>query len=100
MVGGRLAGRFWPGWKTALVGEDDIEQVILRLLRERGAGKTICPSDAAREAGTADTWRGLMDPVRAAALRLVDRGEVEVTQGGEVVDLASATGPIRLRLPH
>jgi hypothetical protein len=41
-----------------------IEQVILALLEERGAGKTICPSEAARRAaelaGTPSDWRNWM----------------------------------------
>jgi DUF4097 and DUF4098 domain-containing protein YvlB len=41
-----------------------------------------------------------MNPVRDAAQRLVDRGEVEITQKGEVVDLATVKGPIRIRLPR
>jgi hypothetical protein len=40
-----------------------------------------------------------MDPVRAAARTMVARGELEVTQRGEVVDLDTARGPIRLRRP-
>ncbi|MCK9824278.1 DUF3253 domain-containing protein [Nocardioides cavernae] len=68
-----------------------------------GAPRQACshgdhlPLDAAREVGDEDSWRDLMDPARAAAARLVDRGEVEITRGGEVVDLATATGPIRIR---
>ena len=38
-----------------------------------------------------------MEPARRAAARLVAAGEVEVTQGGEVVDLATARGPVRIR---
>jgi hypothetical protein len=38
-----------------------------------------------------------MPVVREAAAVLVTEGKLEVTQGGEVVDLASAHGPIRLR---
>ena len=60
-------------------------------------GATICPSDAARAVGTHDGWRDLMDPARDAARRLVAAGEVEVTQGGHVVDLDTAKGPIRIR---
>ena len=74
-----------------------LEAAILELLARRAPTATICPSDAAREVGDEDSWRDLMDPARAAAARLVDRGEVEITQGGEVVDLATATGPIRIR---
>ncbi|HEY0936314.1 MAG TPA: DUF3253 domain-containing protein, partial [Trebonia sp.] len=54
------------------------------------------PSDAAR-AARPDSWRPLMDEVRAAAGRLAGRGEVDVTQGGRVVDIAAARGPVRIR---
>ena len=66
------------------------------LLRERAAGATICPSEAARAVG-GDQWRPLMEPARAAARRLVARGLVEITQGGSVVDPSTAKGPIRIR---
>ncbi len=77
--------------------DQQLEDAILDLLGRRAATATICPSDAAREVGDEDSWRDLMDPARAAAARLVDRGEVEVTQGGSVVDLATAKGPVRIR---
>ncbi|WP_439939198.1 DUF3253 domain-containing protein [Nocardia sp. N13] len=77
--------------------DDLLEAAILDLLARRAASATICPSDAAREVGDDDSWRELMDPARAAAQRLVARGEVEITQGGHVVDLATAKGPIRIR---
>ena len=38
-----------------------------------------------------------MDTVRAAAAELVADGEIEITQHGEVVDIAQVRGPIRLR---
>ena len=75
----------------------ELEQTVLRLLDERDPGKTICPSDVARALGPADGWRDLMQPARDAAGRLVAAGEVVITQGGEVVDLATARGPIRIR---
>jgi len=75
---------------------DRLEGLVLELLAARRSGATICPSDVARATGAED-WRALMDPVRAAAQRLVDGGAVEVTQRGEVVDLATARGPVRIR---
>ncbi len=75
-----------------------LRAVILELLDRRGPGKTICPSDAARAVAGA-SFRPLMDAARAAAAELVAAGEIEVTQGGEVVDIAQARGPIRLRRP-
>ena len=74
-----------------------LERSILDLLSRRAAGATICPSDAARAIGEADRWRTLMEPARAAARRLVAAGEVEITQGGAVVDPSTAKGPIRIR---
>jgi Protein of unknown function (DUF3253) len=77
--------------------QDDLEQVILGLLRQRAAGASICPSDAAR-AARPQGWRALMDDVRAAAARLADRGQVDVTQRGRRVEAGTARGPIRIRL--
>ncbi|KUH97341.1 DUF3253 domain-containing protein [Mycobacterium sp. IS-3022] len=78
----------------------DIERlrsVILRIARERGADKTIRPSDAARAVGGND-WRDLMDDARDVARDLARRGEVETTQKGEVVDPdATWRCPIRIR---
>ena len=74
----------------------ELEQTILRLLSERAESSTICPSDAARAIG-GDEWRDLMDPTRQAAARLVAQGLVDVTQGGEVVDVTIARGPVRIR---
>ena len=42
-------------------------------------------------------WRPLMPAARDAAGRLADAGEVEVTQRGEVVDVRTARGPVRVR---
>jgi hypothetical protein len=84
-------------------GEDEtavgqrLEEAILRLLDARADSATICPSDAARDVGGAD-WRDLMEPARQAARRLVASGDVVITQRGQVVDLDSARGPIRIRL--
>jgi Protein of unknown function (DUF3253) len=74
----------------------ELERVILRLLSQRSPEGSICPSDAAR-ASRPDGWRALMDDVRAAAGRLAARGEVDVTQGGRVIDIAAARGPVRIR---
>jgi Protein of unknown function (DUF3253) len=74
-----------------------LEETILDLLAHRARTSTICPSDAARAVGDEDSWRDLMEPARRAARRLVDRGEVDITQGGHVVDPSSAKGPIRIR---
>jgi len=79
--------------------DEQIERTILALLARRDPGKTICPSDAARELAP-DAFRPLMDPVRRVARELVVRGELEVTQSGRVVDIDTARGPIRLRLPE
>ena len=72
-----------------------LEQGILEALRHRARGATICPSEVAR--ARAEEWQPLMEPVRRAARRLVAAGDVEILQGGRVVDPSTAKGPIRIR---
>ena len=73
-----------------------LEAAIIELLAGRARDASICPSEAARHVG-GETWRELMEPARLAARRLVERGEVQITQGGRVVDPSRAKGPIRIR---
>ena len=78
-----------------------LEAAILDLLHERDAGKTICPSEAARAVAASDdrdACAPLMQPAREAAQRLVAKGKIVITQHGEVVDGATVKGPVRLRL--
>jgi hypothetical protein len=78
-----------------------LEAAILHLLQQRGVGKTICPSEAARAVAATDeeaAWRPLMEPARQAARRLVASGRIVMTQGGRMIDPSRAKGPVRLRL--
>lgn len=74
----------------------DLRRVIVDKLAARAETSSICPSEVARDLG-GDEWRDLMDPVRAAAGELVERGIVVITQGDQTVDLATVKGPIRIR---
>jgi hypothetical protein len=79
----------------------EIKAQILRLLEERGAGKTICPSEVARavaRSNTREAWEPLMGPVREAAFAMADGGVIAVIQKGKVLDGRTAKGPLRLRL--
>jgi hypothetical protein len=76
-----------------------LERAIDALLDDRRDGATIFPSEAAH-AVDPDGWRELMPAARAAAGRLAAAGQVEVTQRGEVVDVATARGPGRIRRPR
>ncbi len=76
-----------------------LERMIGDLLDRRRPDASICPSEAAR-AVDPEGWRELMPAARAAAGRLASAGEVEVTQGGAVVDVAGARGPVRVRRPR
>ena len=79
-----------------MTGAAKYREVIVEKLAARAPSSSICPSDVARELGD-EHWRDLMEPARQAARRLTASGEVEVTQGGEVVDGATARGPVRIR---
>ncbi len=81
---------------------EEIEAVILRLVRERGPEKSICPSEAAREIGGPhpDGWGPLMIPVRRVAVRLAQEGRLVVLRKGKPVDPADFKGVYRLALPR
>ncbi|GJD36227.1 DUF3253 domain-containing protein [Methylobacterium aerolatum] len=79
----------------------EIEETMLRLVAERGAGKTICPSEVARALGGAhpDGWGPLMQPVRRVAVRLAHEGRVAILRKGRPVDPDDFRGVYRLALP-
>lgn len=83
--------------KRLTATDEALEASILDLLDARAVSATICPSEAAR-AVAPDDWKSLMEPARQAARRLVARGQVQITQRGQVVDPSTAKGPIRIRL--
>jgi Protein of unknown function (DUF3253) len=76
-----------------------LENAIFTLLAQRRPGASICPSDAARAVYSTVDWRAAMPAMRAVAAQLVAQGKLVVTQGGNIVDITTAKGPIRLRLP-
>ena len=78
-----------------------LEAAILRLLDQRGAGKSICPSEVARTVAGSEVrsaWEPLMEPTRQAARHLVAEGRLLITQHGREIDGSTAKGPVRLRL--
>jgi hypothetical protein len=78
------------------MSDGDYRTRILDLLHARGPSKTICPSEVL---GDEDKQNAeLMERVRAAARILAGQQLLEITQRGNVVDPATAKGPIRLRL--
>jgi hypothetical protein len=79
-----------------------IRDCVLELLRQRGPGHSICPSEAARAlaVGVGGRWQDLMRPVRAVATALAQAGLIEATQNEIAVDLRDVRGPVRLRLRH
>lgn len=74
-----------------------IRTCLLNKVRQRGPEKTICPSEVARAVG-GETWRDLMETVRAIGADLADEGQIDVVQKGRVVDSRTAKGPIRYRV--
>ena len=80
---------------------DELEAKILELVAVRGAGKTICPSEAARAVGGdhPEGWGPLMQPVRKIAVRLMKQGRIVITRKGRPVDPDDFRGVYRLSLP-
>ena len=90
----------WWGEPSESAHRTRLAAAIRVLARHRAPDGTTCPSDAARAVG-GEAWRDLMDLTREVASDLARAGDVEITQGGVVVDPDEGwTGPIRLRLPR
>lgn len=81
---------------------ETIEDLVLRLARERGAGKTICPTEAAKAAAGQrgeEDWQARLPGVKAAAVRLAKRGGVAIYRKGKPVDPENFKGIYRIGLP-
>lgn len=83
----------------------DPAETIVRLCVERGVGKTICPTEAARAMADATggdelAWREWLPKVRASAVKLAHEGRIVIYRKGNPVDPDNFRGVIRLGLPR
>lgn len=68
------------------------------LLRQRGAGKTICPSEVARDlAGEGGDWRARMEEIHGAVDGMVATDRITLSWKGE--PLPRRDGPYRIGAP-
>jgi len=78
----------------------DLDAAFARHVAQREYPKTLCPSEVARAFAPSD-WRPLMPRLRQMAFEARDRDEVEILQGGQVIDadrtIDDVKGPIRIR---
>jgi hypothetical protein len=72
-----------------------IADEILRQTAERGAEKSICPSEVAR--ALSPDWRPLLPRVREAAVALAEAGRIDILRKGKPVDPRDFRGVYRLR---
>ncbi|GGG99633.1 hypothetical protein GCM10007420_14370 [Glycocaulis albus] len=80
------------------MSKDTIESAILALVEQRGAGKSICPSEAAR-AVWPEEWQKRMREVRGVAIGMARKGEISILRKGKPVDPDDFKGVYRLSLP-
>lgn len=78
---------------------DSTIRALCRARHDKSQHGTICPSEVARciAGDSTEDWRELMPLVRLRAEGLVKRGQIKITQKGEVVRPGAYRGPIRLR---
>lgn len=81
-----------------------LDAVIFDLCARAPAGRTICPTDAARAFAEARGegelgWRSHLTEVRRAAVRLANQGRLVITRKGKVVDPNDFRGVYRLGAP-
>ncbi len=78
-------------------GKLNASDAILQLLEQRGRGKSICPSEAARRiAIPAQAWRAAMQDVHKSAAALQNCGKVTISWKG--MARAVGDGPYRIAL--
>jgi hypothetical protein len=93
-----------PAHKTTATSPDAItlalQQAILTLVAERGHGRTICPSEAARAVGGIhpDGWGPLMPHVRRISIMLAKDGQIVIIRKGKVADPDDFRGVYRLSI--
>lgn len=78
----------------------EIDATLLALAAARGAGKTICPSEAARALAGPDpqAWSRLMPAVRRSAVELMKAGRLVILRKGRPVDPDNFRGIYRIAL--
>ena len=88
-------------------GPSSITEWISHLTQERGFEKSICPSEVARafrpkkpgEVPGKELWRSYMRQVRAEAIGLARKGEIDILRKGQPIDPQKPfKGVYRLRL--
>lgn len=75
-----------------------LDELIIELVSERGADKTVCPSEVAR-AKRDKNWQQLMGEIRVRAVKLADAGQIAIYRKGKPVDPHDFKGVYRLGLP-
>jgi hypothetical protein len=80
------------------VSREAIEAEILARVGAAAPGASISPSEVAQGLASED-WRPLLGPVRLAAARLSEAGQVEILRKGKPVPVEAMRGVIRLRRP-
>jgi hypothetical protein len=87
---------------------DPLAGEILRLVEQRGPGKSICPSEVARSfaeerrkpTDPPDLWRKYLPAVRQQAKNLARQGRISILRKGKPVDpTVPVKGVVRLSLP-
>lgn len=81
-----------------------LDAIITGLCAERGADRTICPTEAAKAFAAAlgeneTAWRTHLGAVRRAAVALAMAGRLVITRKGKPVDPENFRGVYRLGAP-
>ena len=82
-----------------------LEETILRLCADRGADKSICPTDAAKAFADARgeddlAWRRWLTQVRSTAVGMARQGRLIIYRKGKPADPDDFRGVYRLGLPR
>ena len=85
-----------------ITAADVIEATLMRMIAERGAGRSLDPAEVARALGGPhpDGWGPLMQPIRRVAVALAEAGRVVILRKGKPADPRDFKGVYRLTAPR
>ncbi len=83
--------------RTHRLTDATVSETILRLVAERAAGKSICPSEVARAlAASGEAWQQHMTHIRSVAAGLSRAGQVTILRHNKPIAPEAMRGVIRL----
>ena len=89
---GKLLRKNFPEFQGPASRDENLSQKLMKHLKKRPAGTTMCPGKLARDCGT------VLDAARSDLFDLASTGKIRLSQRGKTVNPQELKGPFRVSL--